>query len=359
MFKSVLITTTSTIEGWEIQKYIKPVSAHIVAGTDFFSDFAASFTDFLGGRSSNYQYQITTIYNEAIKQLQQAAIELGANCIIGLSIDMDEISGKGKSMFMVTAIGTAVKAKSKQQDFKIEALKREEVLSSDRLSLMRRKKSILDEAENNQLLLTEERWNFIIENQVYELFPYILDKWAVFSQTNTTEENNSFRSKLFNLLYPLPDELKIELIYDAILNEKYIRLISGLSFILRDLQLWNIDLIKQGLNSEDFLKQKKSLILTIYDKPFYDYSDLSEIEELMEIIQSNFKEKGQRTTKKQLLSAKEKEVWNCPCGKQNISDEYCPTCNQDIYGFKTNEIKPEKAITILSDKKELLIQHYN
>ncbi|RKY61170.1 MAG: hypothetical protein DRP96_03935 [Candidatus Neomarinimicrobiota bacterium] len=33
---------------------------------------------------------------------------LGANCIVGFRIDHDEISDKGKSMFMVTATGTAV-----------------------------------------------------------------------------------------------------------------------------------------------------------------------------------------------------------------------------------------------------------
>src|SRR3546814_9582215 len=44
----------------------------------------------------------------AIERVKYAAYEIGANCIVGLSIDMDEISGKGKSMFMLTAIGTAV-----------------------------------------------------------------------------------------------------------------------------------------------------------------------------------------------------------------------------------------------------------
>ena len=33
---------------------------------------------------------------------------LGANAVVGLKIEFDEISGKGKSMFMVTAYGTAV-----------------------------------------------------------------------------------------------------------------------------------------------------------------------------------------------------------------------------------------------------------
>jgi uncharacterized protein YbjQ (UPF0145 family) len=73
-----------------------------------FSDIFASFSDLFGGRSQTYQNHLTSLYNEAIENIKFAAYEIGANCIVGLSIDMDEISGKGKSMIMLTAIGTAV-----------------------------------------------------------------------------------------------------------------------------------------------------------------------------------------------------------------------------------------------------------
>ena len=106
--KDVLVVTTSTLEGVKIKQYLKPVSAHIVAGTNMFSDFFASFSDVFGGRSQTYQKQLTSLYAEAIERIKYAAYEVGANCIVGLSVDMDEISGKGKSMFMLTAVGTAV-----------------------------------------------------------------------------------------------------------------------------------------------------------------------------------------------------------------------------------------------------------
>ena len=49
--KNFIITTTDTIEGATIVKYIELVSANIVIGANVFSDFAASFTDFFGGYS--------------------------------------------------------------------------------------------------------------------------------------------------------------------------------------------------------------------------------------------------------------------------------------------------------------------
>ena len=106
--KDILVITTSATDGLKIKKHLKPVSAHVVAGTNLFSDFLGGFSDVFGGRSNSYQKQLTSLYNEAIERIKYNAHEIGANCVIGLSIDMDEISGKGKSMFMLTAIGTAV-----------------------------------------------------------------------------------------------------------------------------------------------------------------------------------------------------------------------------------------------------------
>jgi uncharacterized protein YbjQ (UPF0145 family) len=91
--KDILVITTSSAEGLIIKKYLKPVSAHIVAGTNLFSDFLGGLTDVFGGRSSSYQKQLSSLYNEAIERIKYNAYEIGGNCVIGLSIDMDEISG--------------------------------------------------------------------------------------------------------------------------------------------------------------------------------------------------------------------------------------------------------------------------
>ena len=106
--KDILVSTASTLEGVKIVSHLSPISTHIVAGTNLFSDIFASFSDVFGGRSSTYQRQISSLYEQAIDELRIKAFELGANGIIGLKVDMDEISGKGKSMFMITAIGSAV-----------------------------------------------------------------------------------------------------------------------------------------------------------------------------------------------------------------------------------------------------------
>jgi len=104
-----MVTTTQTLDGWEIETYIGPVFSHIVAGTGLFSDFAASLSDIFGGRSKTYQKQLSSINIEAIELLKNKTSLLGGNLILGFRIDHDEISGKAKQMFMVTASGTAAR----------------------------------------------------------------------------------------------------------------------------------------------------------------------------------------------------------------------------------------------------------
>ncbi|MBR1800501.1 MAG: heavy metal-binding domain-containing protein [Bacteroidaceae bacterium] len=50
---------------------------------------------------------MNSMYAAAKKQMQEKTIRLGANAIVGYHTDFDDISGKGKSMFMLSASGTA------------------------------------------------------------------------------------------------------------------------------------------------------------------------------------------------------------------------------------------------------------
>lgn len=103
----MIVVTTNTIEGGKITRYIDAVCASTVVGTNVFSDFAASFTDFFGGRSGTYKRKLEAIHEEARKELEGKAERMGANAIVGYRLDFDEISGKDKSMLMVSVSGTA------------------------------------------------------------------------------------------------------------------------------------------------------------------------------------------------------------------------------------------------------------
>jgi hypothetical protein len=75
-------------------------------------------------------------------------------------------------------------------------------------------------------------------------------------------------------------------------------------------------------------------------------------------IELTFKEKGQRSTKKGLLSSKEKEIWICECGHQNDMGDYC-SCGKDLYGFKEKEVNAERALSVLRRRSSLIKECLN
>lgn len=109
--EKILLSTTSQLNGWDILEYVDVISSQVVIGTGIFSDLFAGVTDVMGGNSSSYERQLKDITSTALGQLSKSAKALNANAIVGIKLDYDEISGKGKQMFMLTASGTAVIAK--------------------------------------------------------------------------------------------------------------------------------------------------------------------------------------------------------------------------------------------------------
>ena len=112
------------------------------------------------------------------------------------------------------------------------------------------------------------------------------------------------------------------------------------------------------LKNSDFKKQKIGLRIATYDKSFYDKKDVENLNQTKIFINSTFKERGEITTKKQLLSSKEKDVWNCECGNKSVEiGNYCGICYNDIYGFERNEMKPTEIVEYIDQKIELITEY--
>lgn len=104
----MIITTTPTIQNYDITSYLGVINVNQVLGVNLFSDAIASFSDVFGGNSGTYRSRLDNLYRDVYKTLEEKAHSIGANGVVGVSMDFDEISGKGKNMFMLTATGTAV-----------------------------------------------------------------------------------------------------------------------------------------------------------------------------------------------------------------------------------------------------------
>ena len=103
----MIITTTPSIEGKTIVKYLGIVSSETVVGANIFRDLFASIRDIVGGRAASYEGVLRRAKESALKELQENAVEIGANAIVGIDLDYETVGSNG-SMLMVSASGTAV-----------------------------------------------------------------------------------------------------------------------------------------------------------------------------------------------------------------------------------------------------------
>ena len=103
----MIVTTTPTIEGKRIVRYLGLVTGEAILGANVFKDFFAGIRDIIGGRSGAYEGELRKARDIALRELQHSASELGANAIVGVDLDYETVGGQG-SMLMVTISGTAV-----------------------------------------------------------------------------------------------------------------------------------------------------------------------------------------------------------------------------------------------------------
>jgi len=105
----MLVTTTHTLEGRKIDDYLGVCTGQAIYGANVFRDLFASIRDLVGGRSGAYEKVLSGGRETAIEEMCARAQEMGANAVIGVSIDYQAIGAKG-SMLMVAATGTAIRA---------------------------------------------------------------------------------------------------------------------------------------------------------------------------------------------------------------------------------------------------------
>ena len=83
------------------------VTGETIVGANVLKDLMANLRDIFGGRSKSYEKVLSEARTAAIEEMQQRAMALGANAIVGIDIDYETV-GQSGSMLMVAVSGTAV-----------------------------------------------------------------------------------------------------------------------------------------------------------------------------------------------------------------------------------------------------------
>jgi uncharacterized protein YbjQ (UPF0145 family) len=101
----VLIVTMNEIPGYRITEIHGDVFGLVVRARNYFSNFGAQFTTIVGGEATGYTKLLTDSRNQARERMWREARARGANAIVAMRFDCNEIAD---IMSEVVAYGTAV-----------------------------------------------------------------------------------------------------------------------------------------------------------------------------------------------------------------------------------------------------------
>jgi len=344
MQNNFLITVTNNIEGRNIEDYIDTICTNVVLGTNIFSDFKASLSDIFGGFSGSYRNKLELIYEEAKKELKKKAQSIGANAIVGFTVDFDEISGGGKSMFMISASGTACKIKDLPQDKKQENLN--ENVSYEIFDIELKKYQVKKKLKNN-LYLKNEETQFLMGHMMTEIVDDLLVKYIkinedIYDREFTPEIATNNQSFITDYIKSVPAEYVLDKVYE----------------IYKDDQ----DLLKHFVYSCNLFSPKHifeiaqndiHFALDLLDAPkrYYNNEDIAYLRDLLDIFDS-LPNTGERIVLKGGLLRKEEEKFLCQCKHANDKEVlFCGRCGVNIKGLNKTEVQ---TIDTLRDKLEVL-----
>lgn len=346
MKNNILISTTNTLENIEIERYIDVVTVNVVIGTHFFSDFGASFTDLFGGYSSTYQNKLQEIYDTAIDKLTLKATKIQANAIVGFKLDFDEISGKGKSMFMISASGTAVSIKHKKivtdlgknnnTDKRVMCGDLDKVITNLKL------RKIFDAG----YIPSNEHWKYLFGNPADEFIIPIIENYIYISSMSSLETKSAEQANFIvnaSQFFTIANrDVLLNVIYDK-LHDNF-----GILFpIIEANKLFYPEKIISLINN-DHLSSAVSCLAVHMDS--YVKSDLLLMEKIVEMV-NNLPDKGKIDIVKGLLS-KSKEKFICPDGHaSDVEETFCTTCRKNIKGLTEYQLT---EIVSFAEKVEIL-----
>ena len=103
--EAMLIVTTNEISGYRINKVHGDVFGLTVRARNVFSNMGAQFHTVVGGEVLGYTKMLTASRNDARERLWREARAKGANAVVAMRFDCNEIGG---IMSEIAAYGTAV-----------------------------------------------------------------------------------------------------------------------------------------------------------------------------------------------------------------------------------------------------------
>lgn len=101
----IIVSTMNDLPGHDVVEVHGEVFGLVVRARNAFSNFGGSLRTVFGGEATGYTKLLTDSRDQAVERLRQAAQEKGANAVLAMRFDCNEIADL---MSEVAAYGTAV-----------------------------------------------------------------------------------------------------------------------------------------------------------------------------------------------------------------------------------------------------------
>jgi uncharacterized protein YbjQ (UPF0145 family) len=355
--ENVFVSTTSSVDHADIVEYHGVIATHVVAGTGLFSDVAASFSDVFGGRSKSYQKQLAKINAEAVRQLKSKAASEGANGILGLRIDHDQVSSQGKAMFMVTAMGTAVALELNELEGRQKSSKdgSVEIVPGEELDAELRKQEIIAKLKEGNFAFSDDEMKFLRDQRVEEAAPLLIQKLGQLLERYRGAQNTQKpQDKVKEYFMSLPRDAAADYLYAAMLDGNWYMADFALDLV-KERDLFEANSVKLLIEEGNLRQRKAALQLVKVDKLHYSRKDLAGLEALHKVIRDGFPDVVEIVEEKHTFSSKTTTKWKCACGKSNeMNASRCSRCKKSRRGFKPGEWSPEQAAELIKRKMNVL-----
>lgn len=101
----IIVTTMNDLPGYEIVEVQGEIFGLVTRARNAFSNIGASFRTVVGGEAKGYTKLLSDSRDQAVNRLREAAAAKGANAVIAMRFDCNEIANL---ISEVAAYGTAV-----------------------------------------------------------------------------------------------------------------------------------------------------------------------------------------------------------------------------------------------------------
>lgn len=328
--EAMLLTTTATLEGYAIEEYLGPVSVHRVLGSGFYTEFFSGWADFFGSYSRTQRSKLDEIEAATLQAIREEARRFRANAVVGLRVDFDEITGAGKSMIMVTAMGTAIRCRrlgsGSHDDSTVQRV------TAEQLHLERQKQHIIGTKPNTAAHpWSEDTWNFVLQHGVTEL----ADRVIVQDATPEFGESAMYANPR-RYFQRIPPDVAAEALYDEIERGKHWRF--AVSMIVQ-LHLCSIPRVLRALEAAALEVRVAALSTLSAYAPSYERTDIALLRRLDEALDRAFPraERLERAKRSMLGRGGTEEVWRCWGCETEETGNACGRCGRNDRGLGSND----------------------